>query len=62
MDCSQCTPEEFSKKTQMDIFEIFEYLQEGKSKEVICEITDDNPCCGKILISKINDKLKIKKL
>ena len=44
------------------IFEIFEYLEEGESKEVTCEVTDDNPCCGKVLISKIDDKLKIEKL
>ena len=55
MECSQCTPEMFSKETQLDIFEIFECLKEVESKEVECG-------CGIIKISKINDKLKIEKI
>lgn len=54
MDCSQCTPEMFSDKTQLDIFDIFEYLNEGESKEIKCD-------CGIIKVSKINDRLKIEK-
>lgn len=51
----RCTPEEFLEKTQLDIFDLFEYLEEGTSKEVKCE-------CGIIKLSKINDKLVIERI
>lgn len=54
-NCSSCTPQQFTEKTQQDIFEIFDLLEEGQSKTVSCE-------CGNIEISKVNDRLKINKI